>query len=200
MKCLTENQIEEWLDQRTIQKDPYRGKASPAFYLQFYAPTSHRRIDALVRHYYNRIVPEGDSLIHMTDWGHYEQSEMIAIQGIRSSRGEDRMLIDAPGHVLPSAQKEIGISLFSLSASFAWSSYFYSAQDHSTLHNWEGEIFDFWTDSKQAVSEMRLMLNHFDLAETTKGEQAGTRQPATRPVVEPEGGVNHQPEAEGRSR
>jgi hypothetical protein len=35
---------------------------------------------------------------------------------------------------------------------------------------------------------------------TTKCEQAGTGQPATRPVVETEGGDQPQPEAEGRSR
>jgi hypothetical protein len=34
----------------------------------------------------------------------------------------------------------------------------------------------------------------------TNAEQTGTGQPATRPVVEPEGGVKPQPEAEGRSR
>jgi hypothetical protein len=34
----------------------------------------------------------------------------------------------------------------------------------------------------------------------TKSEQAGAGQPATRPVVKPEGGDKPQPEAEGRSR
>jgi hypothetical protein len=33
-----------------------------------------------------------------------------------------------------------------------------------------------------------------------KSEQAGTGQPATRPVDEPEGSDKPQPEAEGRSR
>ena len=179
MKCITESQIDDWLQQRSIHKDPYHCDASPAFYLQFYAPTNHRSVDAFVRHYYDLIVPEVDSLIHMTDWGLYQQSEMIAIVGIRSSRGEDRMLIDAPGHILPSGEKEIGVSLFSLSTSFAWSSYLYSPRNHSTLFNWEGEIFDFWSDSEQAVSEMRLILNQFDLTETKKqGDQAvrGNRQ------------------------
>ena len=143
MKCITEGQIADWLHQRSIPKDPYHGDSSPAFYLQFYAPTNHRRIDAFVRHYYDRIVPEADSLIHITDWGLYQQSEMIAIVGIRSSRGEDRILIDAPGHILPSGEKEIGISIFSLSASFAWSSYLYSPRDHSTLFNCHNCISDF---------------------------------------------------------
>ena len=176
MKCVTDSEIDDWLRQQSIHTDPYHGDSSPAFYLQFHAPSNHRRIDAFARHYYERIVPEADSLIHMTDWGLYQQSEMIAIVGIRSSRGEDRMLIDAPGHILPSGEKEIGISLFSLSASFAWSSYLYSARDHSTLFSWEGEIFDFWTDSEQVVTEMKLMLKQFDLPETNQGEQAHGKQ------------------------
>ena len=125
---------------------------------------------------------------------------MIAIDDIRSSREEDRMLIDAPGHILTSGQKEIGISLFSLSVSFAWSSYLYSAQKHSTLFNWEGDVFDFWTDSEQALEEMRLMLNQFDLTETNKGEQVGADQPATAPESKPESDSKPQLELERRSQ
>ena len=36
--------------------------------------------------------------------------------------------------------------------------------------------------------------------EQAKGEQPGAWQPASRPVVEPEGGEQPQPEADGRSR
>lgn len=168
MQCITESQIDEWLDQRSIQKDPYHGNASPQFYIQFYPPTTHGSIDAFVRYYYELIETETDSLIHMTDWSTYKQSEMIAISGIRSGCGEDRMLINAPGHIVHPGEKEIGIALFSLSASFGWSSYLYSPQDHSTLFNWEGEIFDFWTNSVQSMSLMRVILHHFNLTETSK--------------------------------
>jgi len=177
MQCVTDSEIDEWLLERYIPRDPYFSDSSPALYLQFYAPKSYRQTDAFTRHYYERIVPESDSLVHMTDWALYEQSEMIAIVGIRASRGEDRMLIDAPGHIITPGQKEIGISLFSLATSFTWSSYLYSPQNHSTLFNWEGEIFDFWTDSEQALAEMRLILHQFDLAETTTGEQGSAPNP-----------------------
>ncbi len=166
MKCVTNSEIDDWLSQRSIHKDPYHGESSPAFYLQFYAPRNHRTIDAFTRHYYERIIPDSDALVHMTDWGLYQQSEMNQILGIRSSRDKNRLLIDAPGHIVSSAEREIGISLFSLTASFAWSSYLYSAQNHSTLFNWEGEIFDFWTDSERVVTAMKLMLHQFDLVET----------------------------------
>jgi hypothetical protein len=46
-------------------------------------------------------------------------------------------------------------------------------------------------------AEARVILERVN---ATIGEQAGAGQPATRPVVEPEGGDKPQPEAEGRSR
>jgi hypothetical protein len=167
MKCIDENQIAEWLHQRSIHKDPYHGDAAPAFYLQFYAPKGNSLIDGLIRHYYDQILHRADSMIHMTDWETIEQSQMMTISKIRSSHGEERCLIDAPGHILTWKEKELGISLFHLSASFGWSSYLYSPQDHSTLFNWEGEIFDFWTDRIDAITEMKLMLHHWDLTETS---------------------------------
>ncbi|WP_018970408.1 hypothetical protein [Rubritalea marina] len=180
MRCVTESEITEWLRERSIPKDPYHGDAAPRHYLQFYAPSTYQQQDALARHYYERIIPDSDSLIHMTDWSLYQQSEMIAIAGIRSSRGEDRMLIDSPGHTLMPSEKEIGISLFALSASFAWSSYVYSSLYRSTLYNWEGEIFDFWTDSAETVSEVKLILKQFDLSETNQGEQCAAPNRLTR--------------------
>lgn len=168
MQCATESEIDNWLNERAIPKDPYYGEAAPEFYLQFHAPPKYRWLDAFTRHYYERIIPESESLIHITDCALYQPSEMIAITGIRRSRGEDRLLIEVPGHSLILEEVELGISLFSLAASFAWSSYLYSPANRSTLHNWEGEIFDFWTDSKQCLAEMGVILREFDLEETTK--------------------------------
>ena len=87
------------------------------------------------------------------------------------------MLIDSPGHIITPSEKKIGISLFALSASFAWSSYIYSPHHRSTLYNWEGEVFDYWTDSAEVVSEVKLILEQFDLSETNQGEQATAAKP-----------------------
>ena len=87
------------------------------------------------------------------------------------------MLIDSPGHIITPSEREIGISLFALSASFAWSSYIYSPHHRSTLYNWEGEVFDYWTDSAEVVSEVKLILEQFDLSETNQGEQATAAKP-----------------------
>ena len=177
MRCLDNKAITDWLDSRSLSEDPYHRGSSHEFYLQFYTPNDHSTFDAFVRHYYDRIISDLDSLIHMTDWSLYQKSDMITVSGIRSSSGEDRMLIDAPGHVLPHAEMEIGVTLFGLSTSFGWSSYLYSQRHRSTLFNWEGDILDFWTDSEDRFSEMRLMIKQFELAETSNGEQVGTSNP-----------------------
>ena len=171
MRCVAENEITEWLDERSIPRDPYHRGSSHKYYLQFYAPSDHPKTDAFVRRYYERITPDSETLIHVTDWAAYEKSDMITVLGIRSSRGEDRILIDAPGHILPAPEEEIGVSLFGLLTSFGWSSYLYSATSDTTLLNWEGEIFDFWTNFEQDFDEMKLMLKQFNLAQTSNGEQ-----------------------------
>ena len=169
MRCATDSEISDWLEERSLVKDPYRGGSSPDFYLQFYVPTKHRCLDFFTRDYYLGIIPESESLIHMTDWPLYQPSEMMAVTGIRSSQGDDRLLINAPGHCLTPEEMEIGVALFSISASFEWNADLYSPVHRSTLYNWEGEIFDFWTDSETAFTKMKLILERFELPETLEG-------------------------------
>jgi hypothetical protein len=167
MRCLTNHEVSGWLEARAISQDPYHNDESPIHYVQFHAPTLYLDLDAFTRHYFKRIIPGSESLVHITDWGLYQSSEMIAISGIRCSFDEKRNLIDAPGHQLDQKETELGISLFSLSASFAWKAYLYSTNEKTTLYNWEGALFDFWTDSDSALAEMRAILKEFNLKETT---------------------------------
>jgi hypothetical protein len=167
MKCLTENEISHWLDQHGIVGDPY-AKSHAAFYLQFDAPKKHQAIDGFIRRYYDLIVRSTDTLLHITDWGLYTPSEMIPVMGIRSLHSEARLLIEAPGHLLDSAEAETAISLIALTASFAWSSYLYCPTNRSTLYNWEGDVFDFWTDDPSLIAILKGILQDFDLQETAK--------------------------------
>jgi len=52
------------------------------------------------------------------------------------------------------------------------------------------------TESRTEMPEFRTQPDKFK----EEAEQASAGQPATRPVVKPEGGVQPQPESEGRSR
>lgn len=172
MQCLTDSEVSAWLARHEIPENPYKNRPTQAYYLQFRAPDQHRETDALARCYSEWIISESVRLVHIVDWSHYTPSDMIAVAGIRSSHTENRSLIEAPGHLIEPEEAEVGVSLFALSASFEWTAYLCTSQDRTTLLNWEGELFDFWTDSQEAFLNMRKLLADFQLAETYQSEQA----------------------------
>jgi hypothetical protein len=169
MKCLKESEVSGWLLEQGLPGDPYRGDTAPDHYLQFSVPTRYLALEAFVRQFYSRIIPETESLIHFTDWGLYQESQMMAVAGIRTGAGECRTLREAPGHVVATGEVAAGVALFSLAAAFAWSCYLYVPSERTILYNWEGELFDFWTDGGSRLQEMRLLLKEFDLEEIMDG-------------------------------
>lgn len=166
MRCLTNDETDIWLKERGIPQDPYHGDAKPPFYVQFQAPGTLRAADNFMRQYYESIIPGAASLLHMTDWSLYVPTEMMAIAGIRKSQGESRMLIEAPSHEIGVEEAELGISLFALTSTFEWSAYLYSPVHGSTLYNWEGALFDFYTDRQETLAQMRQLLDSLGLAVT----------------------------------
>lgn len=168
MRCLTDDETVAWLQARGISQDPYHGDEKPPFYVQFQAPGILRVADDFMRQYYESIIPGAASLLHMTDWSLYVPTEMMAITGIRKSQGESRMLIEAPSHEIGTYEAELGISLFSLSSPFEWSAYLYSSVHRSTLYNWKGALFDFYTNSQETLELMRQIVQKFGLVITLR--------------------------------
>jgi hypothetical protein len=167
MICLTESEVENWLQDRSIPHAPYHSESAPTYYTQFYAPEGHRALDKFTRDYYAQIIGEGDTLVHVTYWSLYTESDMISIKALRNYETEEpRSLVDAPGHTICFADMDFGVSLFGLAGTFEWSAYVYSERNNSILYNWEGEIFDFWTDCKEVHEKLEAILLRFGLSQT----------------------------------
>jgi hypothetical protein len=160
---MTDNEVSGWLMERNLIEDPYHRTSSTRHYLQFRVPVERRRLEEFARQYFERIIPGTTSLLHVTDWAHYTSEEMAAFTAIRSGGGEERDLIEAPGHLIAPAGLDAGVILFSLSVAFGWTAYLYSLPDRTTIYNWEGELLDFWTDSAERFSEMERMVELFEL-------------------------------------
>jgi hypothetical protein len=47
----------------------------------------------------------------------------------------------------------------------------------TTLYNWDGEIFDFWTNGNQEYLAMKSLLSQFSFTETTEAEAADGKTP-----------------------
>jgi hypothetical protein len=163
MKCLTDREVSEWLGEHGIPERPYKSREAAVHYLQFHAPGSYPRLEALMQSIHCRLTSGTGWLIQIEDWAHYTPSQMIAVQGIRALAGENRLLIDSPGHLIEADEADTAISLSSLCAAFGWSAYTYSPLARTTLYNWEGEIFDFWTDRAELYAEMQRIAAEFSL-------------------------------------
>lgn len=151
MRCLTPTETSRWLAERGLIGEPYYDKSpdSPTFYLQFHTPKTEDGIESLVRSYFGIIIPDQETLIEMNDWASYLPEQMEVVTAIRSQHGEDRWLIHAPGHLISAEDVEWGIRLFSTSVAFGWSSHVYAPVAGTTLFNWEGDLFDFFTESEE---------------------------------------------------
>jgi hypothetical protein len=167
MHCLNPTEQKEWLTRSGQVEDPYREGApsSGKLYRQFYTPPRLSQIEAFVAHYLDAW-ESGEALLVVTDWPLYSPYEMKLIDLARLAHGEKRRLIDASGHLFPLDEKDDLVSLFSLTVAYYWSAYLYLPSAKTTLHNWEGEIFDFWTDDSQKYTTLLELQKSFRLNRT----------------------------------
>lgn len=165
MRCLTISEISEWLTRHGITSDPYDHPEPPsAHYAQIKVPGVYLRVEAFMRQYLAIVSPNRDLLLHIMDWETHT-SGMIVIDSMRAHHGESRNQIDAPGHLFGPTETEHAIAMFSLCASFGWQCYLYSTEDQSTLLNWEGEIFDFWTGIPESLAKFQKLAKTFGFSE-----------------------------------
>ena len=154
MRCLTESEACEWLSKIGMSSDPYSESGDSRYYIQFHQPKLHKEKEAFARGYIEAFVDGGEALLHLTDWGLYTKGEMLVVDEIRALAGERRRLIVAPACLFGEDYVEEGIMLFGLTGSFEWTAYLHSADEKTSLLNWEGEIYDFWTSSLDCLNRM----------------------------------------------
>jgi hypothetical protein len=144
LKTLSTNDCTDWLVSRKLPVDPYcQWRSSPPYYKQFSLLHNSLRMTAPFSSIVHGAEPFGTSLLHITDWTPYYPAEMALVAQVRKACGEDRLLIETPGHEFIAEERDLLIGLLAVITSYGWTAYVYF--DHGlTLLSWEGEIMDFW--------------------------------------------------------
>lgn len=173
MKCLTAIECSNWLDLHGIVEAPYQAtRKSSARYFQFRSPTESRVAMNLVR---RLIGNQGESvnelgrfegalgkfeggLIAFKDWETYPPDMLRLITSIRQSHGEQRWLIDAPGHLFEAEEDADVISQCYLIIMFGWTAYLYLASKKAILLFWEGDLVDFWSPDEALFEEVKSLI------------------------------------------
>ena len=163
MRCVTPREISRWLETANQFEDPYLGESEPRLRLQFHCPDRYKSVEHFAHVFAEDIVATGDLLVVISDSEPSEPSQIAIIDAIRHSIGESRPIRDAPGFIVERKELEKAIGLFALTSCFMWKSYLYTDHDRIVLYNWEGEIWDFWTDSESSYNLMAEMIKHWEL-------------------------------------
>jgi hypothetical protein len=154
MKALTFEESNDWLASVGVKHDPFREKAKGA---QYYLTGALTDVSRSVSFAFVRnllvygLMPSGDVLLRISDWSLYQKDEMSVIDSFRSSFGECRSLNEANGHLFASAEMDHCVGLFNLTFAYGWSSYLYIFNPSLTFFNWEGEMFEFWSEQKDPI-------------------------------------------------
>jgi hypothetical protein len=175
MKCLTNTEQNEWLTRRAIVERPYGTNEASKHYVQFYSPKNFRGIESFTHHLSDLFLAGSEALLVFEDWPFYQPYEMRLVDHVRSAFGEKRNLIDAPGHLFTAEEGDDLIGLFSLGVAFEWTSYLYFAKNKATVLNWEGVIFDFWTEDERSLDDLLKLMGDFKL-EKTKNQKRNDRK------------------------
>lgn len=171
MKCLTPEEISDWIRNNGQIKDPYTGHAEPVFRVQCTAPAYYFAIECFLNVLFDQVITGGDLLVQATDWEPTQDCRDFVFQALRHEIGENRPVADAPGFLATPAERQRAVALFAVMTCFKWKCYAYGSHDQITLYNWEGDIFDFWTDSEAKRDLFREIMGNFKLEEI-EGEPA----------------------------
>ena len=177
MKCLTSHECREWISQHALTEQPYGTKTAPPYYIQFDAPERFSAITAFTNCLAENFWEDGPACISIADWALYEPYEMRMIELFRQAHLENRQLIDAPAHIFVREESNDLIGMFGLTTAFQWTAYLYLPASKITILNWEGVIFDFWSESEEHIVTLLKVLDFFKLRQTKDPASRAKRIP-----------------------
>lgn len=161
MKCLSEEEVTDWLERNKVTPKPYERADRPLYSLQFRQPV-RATANGLFLGQYLQII-DCEILIHFTDWPTYTPPEMLVVDALRQMNKEARALIDAPGHLLAGQESDLAIALLGHCSNCEWDSYAYAANDKASLNSWEGELYDFFTNDLGTLEAVSQIVKQFGL-------------------------------------
>jgi hypothetical protein len=95
---------------------------------------------------------------------------MALVDSIRRGYGEQRWLIDAPGHLFGPAEQADAVGHCYLALMLGWSAYLYLASGTVTVLFWEGDLVDVWSADETLEYTIREVVQTYELRVTSDTE------------------------------
>ena len=165
MKCITNRECLEWLDAHAIEAATAEGwpEIVGEYEIQFTAPTNSRAQGILARDLLTWVGEFETALFWLADWPFYQPDEMAIISGLRRANGEERNLIDAPGHLFEVSERAELTGWVSLMMTFGWDAYLFTLPFRGSVFQTSHEDF-IWlgTSTADRFGEARKLVGKYE--------------------------------------
>jgi hypothetical protein len=169
MRILSSTELAAWMTANKLPSEPYaQGGEAFAFYLQFHAPQSFRSIECFIEALLHHAGTGGETMVTVVDTVNLYDYEYRFFEKLRFPAGETKSILEAPAHLFSAHEFTDVIPMFSLTVGWQWQAYLHMPRSRSVLFNWEGELFDLWTDDRAVLTGVRELLERFGLRETER--------------------------------
>lgn len=152
MRCLTNSEIKKWLAGQGMHHQPLDCGVPVAG--DFTIPEDRRSRLMLADYLADLLCKDGNKLVEILPGPQQHAEDWELLDRFRTGHDEERPLIDAPGHLLKSAdRREFRILLSQLlGARNGWSFYVYAAPSHTTLLI--SDRIEMWSPKKGIRNEL----------------------------------------------
>ena len=166
MKCITNRECLEWLEEHAIDASTPDGwpEVVGDYEVFFAAPRDARAQGLLARDLVAWLGGVETGLFWLTDWPFYKPDEMAIISGLRRAHGEQRRLIDAPGHIFEASERDELIGWVSLMINFGWDGYLFALPFRGSMFQTSHEDFVWAVSSApEHFNEARKLVRKYEL-------------------------------------
>jgi hypothetical protein len=178
MQILPLTEQAAWLASHLLPGEPYqRDGENLAFFLQFYAPKELRGIQSFTEALLDYAGTRREVMMTVMDTECTRDYEERLFDTLRFPSGERKSIFDAPAHLFAAGELPDLIPMFSLTVAWQWETYLHMPRTRTILLNWEGEIFDLWTDDQAVLTGVSEMLSTFGLTKTQDAQPSGRDEP-----------------------
>lgn len=162
MRCLSYQECADWCRSHgypVLEADAH-GRPSPAVRKSYrrielaYPDDSGSKVD-LARAVVRWMVASGDLMLWVADWAVWPSSQhMPLFTRFREAFGEDRPLIEAPGHLVNREQADDATSILAVALLFVWDCHVFSETQGPVFFCSHDEVCSFLVPSEANVREV----------------------------------------------
>jgi len=174
MRVLALTEQARWLQSQTLPADPYKsGGETFEFYLQFYPPKHLGGVECFTEALIGYAAEGGETMMTVMDTECPREYDVRLFDRLRFQVGESKTIYEAPAHLFAAEELQDLIPMFALTVAWQWEAYLHMPRTRTILLNWEGDIFDMWTDDHSVFMGVSEMLKTFGLSEVATAQPGG---------------------------